>query len=159
MITTFSSTRSGPRAPKAGRPWGLHGFARVILVLAWTAFWFNTALFPCREAVAGAFGEHSDDVSQSSPAAQSAHYSDDTHSGCPHNGSHSPCDYILNAGPAIDGVDAGLPTDRVQPEWFAIDVSVAAGLTAANHSASLAPREYRPLPPFFLYLHTQRLLI
>jgi hypothetical protein len=44
---------------------GLRGFARVILVLAWAAFWFNTALFPCCEVVAAAFGDHSDDVSQS----------------------------------------------------------------------------------------------
>ena len=158
-MNVFSSTRSVPGVSEPRRARGLHGFARLILVLAWTAFWFNTALFPCREAVAGAFGEHSDDVSQSSPAAQSAHYSDDTHSGCPHNGSDSPCDYILNAGPAIDGTDARLPTDRVQPEWFAIDVSVAGGLTEAIHSASLAAREYRPQPPFFLHLHTQRLLI
>jgi len=132
----------------------------VILVLAWAVFWFNTALFPCCEAVAAAFDDHSDDVSQSVSAVQPAYHTDETHSECPHHGPGSPCSHTLDAGPAITEMYAGLPTDRVNLEWFAIDVSVAAGLTAVDHSANLAPRDYLPPPPpFRLYLRTQRLLI
>jgi hypothetical protein len=132
----------------------------VFLVLAWAVFWLNAALFPCCDAVAAAFGDHPDDVLQSVAAAPPAHHSDETHSDCPHQSPDSPCGHTLDAGPAITAVYAGLPTDRVNLEWFAIDVSVAAALTAVSYSANLAPREYhRPPPPFRLYLHTQRLLI
>ena len=158
-MNAFSSTQSVTGVSEPRRARGLHGFARLILVLAWTAFWFNTALFPCREAVAGAFGDHPDDVSQSVSAAQPAHHSDGAHSECLHHSPDSPCGYTLNAGPAINEMYAGLPPDRVHLELFAIDVSVVAGLTAVNHSANLASREYQSLPPFRLYLHTQRLLI
>jgi len=157
---TFSATRSITGVSATRRPRGAHGFARVVLVLAWAAFWFNSALFPCCEAIAAAFGDRPDDVSQSGSAAQPAHDSGETHSECPHHSPDSPCGHTLNAGPATNEVYAGLPTARLNLQWFAIDVSVAAGLTAVNHSATLATREYHaPEPPFRLYLHTQRLLI
>lgn len=157
---TFSATRSITGVSDTGRPRVPHGFTRVILVLAWAAFWLNAAFFPCCEALAAAFGDHSDDVSQTASAAQPAHHSGETHSECPHHSPDSPCGCSLNAGPAINEADAGLLTDRVHPEWFAIDAFVVAGLTAVSHSANLAPREYRsPPPPVRLYLHTQRLLI
>jgi hypothetical protein len=157
---TFSATRSITGVSEARRPRGPHGFARMVLVLAWVAFWFNTGLFPCCEAVAAAFGDHSGDVSQSASAAPPAHHLDEKHSECPHHSPDSPCGHTLDAVPAIAEVYAGLPTDRVHPEWFAIDVFVVAGLTAVNRSTNLAPREHhRPPPPFRLYLHTQRLLI
>jgi len=156
---TFSATRSVTGVSDTGRPRVPHGFTRVILVLAW-AFWFNAALFPCCEALAAAFGDHRGDVSQTAPAAQPAHYSGETQSECPHHSPGSPCGHSLDAGPAINEADAGLSTDRVNPEWFAIDVSAVAGLTAVNRSANLAPRAYHsPPPPLRLYLHTQRLLI
>ena len=144
---------------EARRPRGPHGFARVALVLAWVVFWLNTALFPCCEALAAAFGDHPDDVSQSTAAVQSAYHPGETHSECPHHNPDLPCDHTLNAGPIIDELYAGLSTDRVNLEWFAIDVSGAA-LTAVSHAANLTPRDYlSPPPPFRLYLHTQRLLI
>ena len=156
----FSATRSITGVSDTRRPPGSHGFARAVLVLAWTAFWLNTALFPCCEALAAAFGDHSDDVSQSAAAAQPAHHPDETHSECPHHSAGSPCGHIFDAVPAINAVDAGGATDRFNLEWFAIDVSTVAGLTAVNHSANLAPREYQSAPPpFRLYLRTQRLLI
>ncbi len=155
-----SSTRSITGVSEPSRLVGRNAFARVIWVLAWSAFWFNAALFPCREAIAAILGDHSDRVSQSVPAAQRAHDSDLAHSECSDLSSSSPCRCNLNAGPAINEVDAGLSPDRVNPEWFAIDVSVVAGLTAVNHPAKLALREYHsPPPPVRLYLHTQRLLI
>lgn len=156
----YSSARSITRVSEPRRPRGSYWFARVILVLAWAAFWLNTAMFPCCEALAAAFGDHSDSVSQSTSAAQPAHHSEDTHSECPHHSPGSPCDHTLHAGPAISEVYAGLATDHVHLEWLATDVSVTAELTTIGHSANLTPREYlSPPPPLRLYLDTQRLLI
>lgn len=157
---TSSATRSITGVSEVRQPRVPHGFARVVLVLAWAAFWLNTAFFPCCEALAAAFGDHPDDVSQSVSAAQPAHHSDETRSECPHHSPDSHCGHTLAAGPVINEVYAGLPTDRVHPEWFAIEVSAAADLTAVNQSAILALREYLSPPPSArLYLHTQRLLI
>src|ERR1035437_6047471 len=155
LIKTFSSRRSVPQVPKARRPPGLYGFARVILVLASAAFWFNTALFPCCETVAAIFGGHSDDGSQSVSAAQPAHHSDDTHSGCPDHSPNSPCGYTLSAGPTSVGMYALLAPHNSSPEWFAI---AAPALIAVSHAEYLAPRESPP-PPHRLYLRTRRLLI
>lgn len=143
---TFSSTRSLTGVREARRPRVPHGFARVVLVLAWAVFWLNTAFFPCCEALAAAFGDHPDDVSQTAPAAQPAHHSVETQAECPHHSPGSPCGHTLDAGPAINETDAGLSTDRVNLERFAIDVSVAAALTAVTHTANLAPREYHSPP-------------
>ena len=151
--------RSIPGVRGIRRPLRQGRFARVALVLAWVVFWLNTAFFPCCEALAAAFDDHSDSVSQSTSAAQPAHHSDETHSEHSDQGPSSHCDYSLNAGPAINGAYAALPTDRVHLDWFAIDTPVAPGLTAVNYSANLAPREYHPPPPFRLYLRTLRLLI
>ena len=159
MIKMFSPTRSiagvsGTKRPRSRfRP--VH-----VMVLAWVVFWVNTALFPCCEALAAAFGGHSDSFSQSVTAAQPAHHSDESHSERPQRSPESPCDYALNAGPVtVDGESAALPTDRAQLAWFAIDTSVPPDLTAANYAAIRAPREYHPPPQSRLYLHTQRLLI
>ena len=159
MTKTFSSTRSVPGVSETGPPLARRRSVRVAFVLAWLVFWLNTALFPCCEVLAAVFGDRSDDVSQSASDAQSSDHSDETHSQHSHHSPDSPCNDTFNAGPAINGVCAGLPTDRVL-EWFAIDVPVAAGLTAVSFSANLAPRDYHPPPPpLRLYLQTQRLLI
>ena len=107
------------------------------------------------------FGDHSVSVSQSASATQPAHHSDESHSERPPHSTESPCDYVLNAGPAIiSGVYAALPTDRTQWwVWFAVATSAAPDLTAVNHSAKRAPIEYHFPRPSRLYLHTQRLLI
>lgn len=133
-------------------------FARVTLVMAWIAFCLNAVLFPCCEVLAASFGDHSDSVSPAGSSAQSAHHTDETHSEQPHHSPGSPCDYSLNAGPAINGEYAGLPTDRVHLEWFAMDMSSPVGLTVVNDSEILALCEPHP-PPFRLYLRTLRLLI
>ncbi len=144
---------------EARRLRGPHGFGRVILVLAWVAFWFNSALFPCCEAIAAAFGDHSDDVSQSVSAAQPAHHSDETQTECPHHRPDSPCGYTVSAGPTSVGMYALLAPDNSSLEWFAIDAPAAPALIAAvSHAEYLAPREPLP-PPHRLYLRTRRLLI
>lgn len=156
LIKTFSSTRRMIGVSGTQRPRGQFRSAHV-MVLVWLVFWVNTALFPCCEALAAAFGSHSESVSQSVSAEQPAHHPDESD---PRHSPESPCDYALNAEPAIiDGAFAALPTDRVQLGWFAIDTAIAPGLTAVNHAANRAPREYQPPPQSRLYLHTQRLLI
>ena len=129
------------------------------LVLAWVAFWLNTALFPCCEAFAVEFNDHADDVSHSVPAATQAHHSGETQSESPHHSSDSPCDFTLHAGPVINGEYAGTVTDRIYLESVAIYTAFAVGPPVVNHSAKLAPRDYHPPPRVRLYLHTQRLLI
>ena len=158
MTKTFSLMRSIVRVSEIRRRRGLRRPARVALVLAWVVFWLNTALFPCCEALAAAFGDHSDSVSHSASASHPAHHSDETHSEQPHHSPGSPCGHSLNATPAINGEYAGLPTDRVHLEWFAMDRSSSVGQPVVNHSEILASREPHP-PPFRLYLRTLRLLI
>ena len=160
-IKMFSPTRNVAGVSGIKRPRGRFRSAHV-MVLAWVIFWLNTALFPCCDAFAAMFGDHAVSVSQSVSAAQSAHHSgaDESHSERPPHSPESPCDYALNAEPAIISVTyAALPTDRVQFVLFAIATPVAPDLTAVHYAAILAPREYRPPLPFRLYLHTQRLLI
>ncbi len=158
LIKTFSSTRSVPGVPMAKRPWGLRGFARRALVLAWIIFWINTALFPCCEAVAAAFGDHSDDVSQSVSLALPAHASDDTHSERPHHSPDAPCGYTLSVGPTSVGMSALLAPDDSSLQCFAIDAPAAPALTAVSQAEYLAPREPPP-QPHRLYQRTLRLLI
>ena len=158
LIMTFSSTRSITGASEARRPRDLHRFARVIMVLAWAVFWFNASFFLCGEAVAAAFGDHSDDVSQSVSAAQPAHAPDGTHSGCRDHRSNSPCGYTLSAGPTSVGAYALLAPDNSSPKWFAIDAPAIPALIAVSHAEYLAPRASPP-PPHRLYLRTLRLLI
>jgi len=121
-------------------------------------FWINTALFPCCEAVAAAFGGHFDDISQSVSTAQPAHASDDTHSGRPDHSPDAPCGYTLSAGPPSVGMSALLAPDNSSLQWFAIDAPVAPALIAVSHAEYLAPREPPP-PPHRLYLRALRLRI
>ena len=161
LIKALSSTRSITGVSGTKRPRGRFRSAHV-MVLAWVVFWLNTALFPCCDAFAAAFGNHSATDSHSVSADHPAHHSDadKSHSERPKHSPESPCENALNAEPAtIDGESAALATDRFQWVWFALATPVAPDVTAVNHAAYRAPREYRPPPPFRLYLHTQRLLI
>ena len=129
------------------------------MLFAWAVFWANTALFPCCEALAAVFNDHSDNISHSVSAAQPAHDTDETHSDTAHHNPDSPCGYTLDAGPAIHKDFTGPPAERAQTVWFAIDTPVIASLPPDTQVANFKPREYRPPPPFRLYLDTQRLLI
>ena len=154
-----SLTRSSARQSEASRPRGLRGVARLGLVVAWVAFWLNTALFPCFEVAAAALGGHVDNGSQSASAAPPPHYSDATHSESPDPSPDSLCGTTLISGPPLAGKHQVLTLDRSYLEWLAIDAPVAPSLTAINHSANL-PHARAALPPSLpLYLRTQRLLI
>lgn len=138
------------------RPLSRFRTARMALVLAWVAFWLNSALLPCCESLAAAFN-NSDSVSQSASAAQPAHYSDETHSD--HSDKSSHCDDTLDAKPAISRAYAALPVDSFHLDWIAIATPVASDLIAVTNSKNLAYRDYHPPPSIRRYLHTQRLLI
>jgi hypothetical protein len=155
---TIESTRTIAANSGAGPPRGPRGFARAIPLLAWAAFWFNLALFPCCDVVAAAFASHSDGVSQSASAAEPFHHLDGGHSEHPHQGPDSPCGHLLGAGPISSGANELAATQAPVPEWFAIDTSLATVTQAVHQSAILAPREPHP-PPLRLYLRTRRLLI
>ena len=159
LVNTFSSARRFTGVPDTRLPLRQRRSAHVALVLAWVAFWLNSALVPCCEAFAAAFDDHTDEVSQSVTAAKQAHHAGETQSEKPHRSPDSPCDYTFDTQPPISGVYAGLPTDRVDLEWVATSAPFANSLTALNLPANLAQRDYHPPPPFRLYLHTQRLLI
>lgn len=134
---------------------GPRGHARVVLVLAWVAFWLNTAFFPCCEAAAAAFGGHSYSVLQAVADAQLAHRSYETQSD---RGPSPPCGHSVSAGPeSVDAV-AALTIEPSPLEWFAIDAPVPSHPVAANYSTNLAPRGISP-PPVRPYLRELRLLL
>ena len=162
LINMLSSTRSSARMSETRRPRGLRGFARVGLVVAWVAFWLNTALFPCGEVAAGVLGGHADNGSRSASAAPPPHHSDATHSKLLDHSLDSPCGpcgYTLISGPPLVGEYEVLTPDRSPLESFAVDAPVATSLTAVSHSANLALARAGPPPSLRLYLRTQRLLI
>lgn len=155
---TCPSTRTCSMAPGTRRPVRRCRIARVALVFAWVVFWVNTALFPCCEALAAAFDGHSDSAAHATAAAGPAHHSGGSHTER-QDQNPSPHCATLNEAPAIDGVYAAPLTERVDLEWLAIATPLVLTLTTVNQSASLAPSDYLPPPPFRRYLRTQRLLI
>ena len=162
LVKTLSSIRGFTSGSDARLPLRRRRPAHVALLLAWVAFWLNTALLPCCEAFAAAFDAHADGVSQSVPAAKQAHHADATHTERVRDSHESRCDFTLNAEPAINGEYAGLPKASLNLELVAFSVPFSVGPLAVNHSPNLAPRDYHPPPPLAtarLYLHTQRLLI
>lgn len=162
LTKTFSSRQSITEVSMTRRPLRRSWSARVVMVLAWGAFWLNSAFLPCCDAFAAAFDNHADDDSLSLSSAHQVRDADKTHPPHPLHSPGSPCDHTLNAGPAINGEYAGLPTDRIHRDGVATFIPFAFRPTVVNHSANLAPRDFRPPPPpatVRLYLHTQRLLI
>ena len=161
LVNTLSSMRIFTNASATRLPLRRRKPAHVALLLAWLAFWLNTAFLPCCEAFAVAFAGHADGVSQSVPAA--AHHADATHTA---PDSHEPhCSPDLNTQTAINGEHAGLPrthTDLADLELVAGSVLFSIGPAALSLSLNLALRDYHPPPHLAstrVYLHTQRLLI
>ena len=158
LSTQSISGVSGIRSPSRRR-----SSVRAVMLLAWVAFWLNSVLFPCCEAIAAAADDHSDDQSQSVSATEPLHDADQTHPEHSHDSPGSPCDQTLDTGPATIVEYASLPNKRVRLECSANYLSFAVGSSDLNHPAILALRDYHPPPPppatVRLYLRTQRLLI
>lgn len=162
LTSSFSAERRITVAPDNGAPSHRRRPVHAILMLAWLAFWLNTLLFPCCEALAAAFDDNTDAVSHSTSVTPQVPHLDETQSERPHHGPGTPCDRILHADPAIAGEHAGLPTNRAHQEWFVISVSSTVGPPTLEKAVIRAFRDYHPPPPpakARLYLHTQRLLI
>ena len=153
----LSRARSSARTSEAGRPWGLRGFARAGLLVAWLVFWLNTALFPCCEVAAAVLHGHTDNGAQPASAAPPPHHAEVTHSEPLDHSPHSPCGFASISGPALAGEYEGLTPDRPPLERFAVDAPVATCPTAVDHSANLARAAPPPSPGF--YMRTRRLLI
>ena len=147
-------TRSG-----ATRALGQRRSARLVLVAAWVAFWLNTALFPCCEALAAALVGHSDIPSQLAIGKGPPHDSGETHAAHVHHNQSIPCKTNVKSVSAISGTYALMPADHFHPVLLLSEGFVVADLRPLDHSAIRAPRNYHPPPPFRLYLQTQRLLI
>ena len=145
--------------PRARRPQGQGGFARVGLVVAWVMFWLNTALFPCCEVVAAVLDGHADHATQTASAEASPHHSGDTHSAPLEHSSGSHCDGALMSGIPLAVEYKGLIPDRSPLEWCAFDAPLATSVTAPFPSAIFALARASPPPYLRLYLRTQRLLI
>ena len=137
----------------------LHRFTRVILVLAWLAFWLNTALFPCCDVAAALFGGHANSESQASSAAPTLHLSGATHSEPADHRPASACGDTLISGSPLVGAYEALTPDRPSLEWFAVDAAVATSRIAVSHSTDLVLARAAPPPSLRLYQRTQRLLI
>jgi len=134
-------------------PQGLRGFARQILVLAWVAFWLNTAIFPCAQTFAAVFGEHSE--SQPVAGHQAAQ---DCHDDQPHQlgrNPYSPCGSFLSANAVTISQSALLPTEHTPSKSIAPAADVSP--VALNIVNRFAPHEI-PLP-VRLYWPELRLLL
>lgn len=117
------------------------------MVLAWVTFWLNTALFPCCEAFAAAFDDHSDDETQTVSASVHIHDGDEPRSEHSHHNPGPPCSHAFSAGPAINGEYAGLPAYRVELAGYAVLVPRSFIVIALTQSVVLALRDYHPAPP------------
>lgn len=147
---------------KTHRPPCRRRAAHFVLVLAWVAFWINTALCPCCETLATTLDTHSDDVAESLSASTHIHNVSDSHKEQPDHRSDSPCGHAVNAEPTINSPYAGIPQAQSDLYLDAVYVNITCQRIALVHSATLAFFDYHPPPPYEgsrLYLQTQRLLI
>ena len=141
------------RTTVARSPSGQRGFARAVVVLAWVAFWLNTAFFPCCEAVAAGFGGQP--AAQAVADAHPAHDSDETHTHHPDQNPHPTCGHIVSAGPTISGPAAVLAAEH--PNFVSIAPDAAVYSLPAAISAFSLTAYPAPPPKVPLYLRDLRI--
>lgn len=163
-----TSTLSNNGISMTALPLRQRSFGRYALILAWLAFWLNTALIPCCEAFAATPDDHADVLAQSVSASAHMH---DSHAAAAaadteqkHHTPTSPCEPTHNAEPVTNGSSAVPTVDRADFSFGVTNTYVVASHISANQSANLSFNDYHPPPPrpsagFRLYLQTQRLLI
>ena len=135
------------RASGTTRPRGKHGFARVVVVLAWVTFWLNAAFSPCCEAIAASIDGQS--AAQVVSSAQPAHDSDETNTHHPDHSHNSPCDFVVSAGPAIMGHALILPAEQL--EFVSITPGAVISLSPAvvcAFSLTAYPTPPPKVPPY-----------
>ena len=144
IVTKASATR---------RPRGQRGFARVVVILAWVAFWANTAFFPCCEAIAASFGDQS--AAQVVSDAHPAHDTDETHTPHPEHSPHPPCGHVVSAAPADFSQAAMLAVEH--PELAPITLGATISLLPAADRTSRLTAYATPPPKVPLYLRDLRI--
>ena len=131
------------------------GFARVVVVLAWLAFWLNTAFFPCCEAVAVGFGDQP--AAQVVSDAHPAHNADETHTHHPDQSPYPPCGHVVSAGPATFSQAAVLAAEH--PDFVSITPGATISLLPAAVSTFSLTTYPTPPPKVPLYLRELRILL
>ena len=135
-------------------------FAHWALVLAWMAFWLNTALIPCCEAFAATSGDHASVVVHATPSAEQTYASHDVPVVASHHEPDSPCGPSIHEAPATNGEQVGLAFERVNLEWDAAYSLFTNKYFVKSQTANPARFIYDPWPRQPRYdLQTQRLLI
>ena len=151
----FSAPKIVAKTSETRRPRGQRGFARVIVVLAWVAFWFNTAFAPCCEAVAASFGDPA--AVQTVADAHPADDCDETHTDHPDHSPHPPCEHVVSTSSAIYGQAGVLLADHLNVLSVAPRVTIA--LLPVTSSASSLIAYSTPPPKVPLYLRELHILL
>ena len=144
IVTRTSGTR---------RPDRQRGVARVVVVLAWLAFWLNTALSPCCEAIAAGIGDQP--APQAVSDAHPAHNHDETHTDSSDQGPNPPCGHVVSAVPA-DFAQAAVFAAEHQNFVTITPDSISALFPAVASALSLFAYSTPP-PQIQLYLRDLRI--
>src|SRR5450759_128508 len=130
--------------PRIKRPRHMRRFAHVTTILAWVVFCLNTAIFPCCQAFAGVFGDHSESISQPALHDHVSQDCDGDHPGQPNHSPYSPCSSFVSANPAAISQATFLATNHTS--WKSIAPAAAVSLVpvALNFANSFTPREIPP---------------
>ena len=133
--------------------------ARAALVMAWLAFFLNTALLTCCPAFAAASPiPHDQAASMVSAAAQSEHNCDETPPCPPAHNSPQPCSYLVSAGPQTANQAATLSAGH--DPFGLIAFSAPSSLLHADIRSASGPQQYQiPPPKVPLYLRELRFLL
>ena len=151
MRAMLSVLKNGTRTRSNGQSARWRPFARPVMVLAWLAFWLNTALFPCCQALAADFGGHSENIAKSIALNHLLKDCGDEHAGTPdQENPHSPCSSFVSASPAA--ITQAISPAADHTLWQPIaPTAVVSLIPAAPNFATPLPR-FDPPPPVRLYL-------
>jgi len=138
------------KAPQSRRPRGLGQSSRATVVLAWLAFWLNTAIFPCCQAFAANVSDPDGSISQSASYDHTSLDFDAAHPGQPDHSPFSPCGFFVSTIPATISQAAFLAADHTSWQSIVPPVTASSFPVALNVANSFTPREIPP--PVRLYL-------
>lgn len=129
-------------------------FLHTMLMFGWIAFWLNTALFPCCDALAEALDGH---VHGSTGLNDTPHSVGADHS---HQEPASDCGSALDLGAPSSGEYFAFTSDQLRAGCVLSNVQLTVAPLDVTRSVNLPSRDYHPPPPLWrIYLRTQRLLI
>lgn len=151
---------SAPARHTAVRQSQLGAMGRISLLIAWTAFWLGTALFPCCEAIAAALADHPGTVAhQSAEASPHTEMPGEAHHDHPDGSPGTLCHSPQGGGSAVVGESATASLDRLVNDVPAMAARVwPASADGRQTTQASIPRPALP-PPLGLHQRTRRLLI